>query len=154
MSDPFSDLQTSTDVSFLITPMSSDLSSTLPRKTSLGIGPLHAKPHSKLSNPSSCQSQSSTSQTSLPPLPLQLTPPSMPPVQSSSRPTLMAIGIPAPTFPSHSPQWNETTTSMTRTSPPALKSWRHYLHRFPFPVQVFTDHKNLTYFRSPQTLNC
>ena len=35
----------------------------------------------------------------------------------------------------------------------ALKSWRHYLHRSPFPVQVFTDHKNLTYFRSPQNLN-
>ena len=35
----------------------------------------------------------------------------------------------------------------------ALKSWRHYLHGSPFPVQVFTDHKNLTYFRSPQNLN-
>ena len=28
-----------------------------------------------------------------------------------------------------------------------LKSWRHYLHGSPFPIQVFTDHKNLTYFR-------
>ena len=36
----------------------------------------------------------------------------------------------------------------------ALKSWRHYLHSSPFPVQVFTDHKNLTYFRQPQALNC
>ena len=35
----------------------------------------------------------------------------------------------------------------------ALKSWRHYLHGSPFPVQVFTDHKNLTYFRQPQSLN-
>ena len=26
----------------------------------------------------------------------------------------------------------------------ALKSWHHYLHVSPFPVQVFTDHKNLT----------
>ena len=35
-----------------------------------------------------------------------------------------------------------------------LKSWQHYLHGSLFPVQVFTDHKNLTYFHSPQTLNC
>ena len=35
----------------------------------------------------------------------------------------------------------------------ALKSWHHYLHGSPFPVQVFTDHKNLTYFRQPQSLN-
>ena len=34
-----------------------------------------------------------------------------------------------------------------------LKTWRHYLHGSPFPVQVFTDHKNLTFFRSPQRLN-
>ena len=34
-----------------------------------------------------------------------------------------------------------------------LKSWHHYLHGSPFPVQVFTDHKNLTYFRQPQSLN-
>ena len=31
----------------------------------------------------------------------------------------------------------------------ALKSWWHYLHGSPFPVQIVTDHKNLTYFRSP-----
>ena len=36
----------------------------------------------------------------------------------------------------------------------ALKSWRHYFHGSPFPVQVCTDHKNLTYFRQPQALNC
>ena len=35
-----------------------------------------------------------------------------------------------------------------------LKTWRHYLHGFPFPVQVFTDHKNLTFFCSSQCLNC
>ena len=35
----------------------------------------------------------------------------------------------------------------------ALKSWCHYLHGSPFPVQVFTDYKNLTYFRQPQVLN-
>ena len=35
----------------------------------------------------------------------------------------------------------------------ALKTWRHYLHGSPFPIQVFTDHKNLTFFRSPQCLN-
>ena len=34
-----------------------------------------------------------------------------------------------------------------------MKTWRHYLHGSPFPVQVFTDHKNLTYFRQPQALN-
>ena len=36
----------------------------------------------------------------------------------------------------------------------ALKTWRHYLHGSPFPIQVFTNHKNLTYFRKPQVLNC
>ena len=35
----------------------------------------------------------------------------------------------------------------------ALKTWCHYLHGSPFPVQVFTDHKNLTFFCSPQRLN-
>ena len=35
----------------------------------------------------------------------------------------------------------------------ALKSWRHYLHGSPFLVQVFMDHKNLAYFRQPQSLN-
>ena len=36
----------------------------------------------------------------------------------------------------------------------ALKSWHHYLHGSPFLVQVFTNHKNLTYFRQLQALNC
>ena len=35
----------------------------------------------------------------------------------------------------------------------ALKAWRQYLSGSPFPVQVFTDHKNLTYFRQAQHLN-
>ena len=35
----------------------------------------------------------------------------------------------------------------------ALKTWRYYLHSSPFPIQVFTDHKNLTYFCKPQALN-
>ena len=35
----------------------------------------------------------------------------------------------------------------------ALDAWRHYLLRSPSPVQVFTNHKNLTYFRQPQKLN-
>ena len=35
-----------------------------------------------------------------------------------------------------------------------MKSCRHYLYRSPFPVQVFTDHKNLIYICQPQALNC
>ena len=35
----------------------------------------------------------------------------------------------------------------------ALNAWHHYLRKFPFPVQVFTDHKNLTYFHQAQHLN-
>ena len=34
----------------------------------------------------------------------------------------------------------------------ALKAWRHFLEGNPHPVIVFTDHKNLLYFRSSQTL--
>ena len=36
----------------------------------------------------------------------------------------------------------------------ALKAWRHYLHGSSFSIQVFTDHKNLTYFCKSQALNC
>ena len=36
----------------------------------------------------------------------------------------------------------------------ALDTWRHYLLGSPTTVQVFTDHKNLTYFRQPRNLNC
>ena len=35
----------------------------------------------------------------------------------------------------------------------ALKAWRQYLSGSPFPIQVFTDHKNLMYFRQAQHLN-
>ena len=31
----------------------------------------------------------------------------------------------------------------------SLKEWRQYLLGSPFPVEVFTDHKNLTYFKEP-----
>ena len=34
-----------------------------------------------------------------------------------------------------------------------LKTWKHYLRGSPFPVKVFTDHKNLLYFKEPQKLN-
>ena len=36
----------------------------------------------------------------------------------------------------------------------ALDAWHHYLLGSPTMVQVFTDHKNLTYFRQPRNLNC
>ena len=36
----------------------------------------------------------------------------------------------------------------------ALDTWRHYLLGSPTMVQVFTDHKNLTYFHQPRNLNC
>ena len=36
----------------------------------------------------------------------------------------------------------------------ALDAWRHYLLGSPTTVQVFTDHKNLTYFCQPRNLNC
>ena len=35
----------------------------------------------------------------------------------------------------------------------ALDAWRHYLLGSPTMVQVFTDHKILTYFRQPRNLN-
>ena len=34
-----------------------------------------------------------------------------------------------------------------------LKTWKHYLWGFPFPVKVFTNHKNLLYFKEPCKLN-
>ena len=34
-----------------------------------------------------------------------------------------------------------------------LKVWCHYIQGSPFPVQVFTDHKNFMYFRQAQHLN-
>lgn len=35
----------------------------------------------------------------------------------------------------------------------ALEAWRHYLLGSPYPVTIFSDHKNLTYFRTAQKLN-
>ena len=32
----------------------------------------------------------------------------------------------------------------------ALEAWRHYLQGAKHPVQILSDHKNLTYFRSAQ----
>jgi len=36
----------------------------------------------------------------------------------------------------------------------ALEMWRHYLLGSQYPVTIFSDHKNLTYFRTAQKLNC
>lgn len=35
----------------------------------------------------------------------------------------------------------------------ALGEWRHYLEGSPHPVEVFSDHKNLTFFHTAQKLN-
>ena len=35
----------------------------------------------------------------------------------------------------------------------ALKEWRHYLQGSGHTATVFSDHKNLTYFRTAQKLN-
>jgi RNase H-like domain found in reverse transcriptase len=35
----------------------------------------------------------------------------------------------------------------------ALETWRHYLQGSPHPITIFSDHKNLTYFRQTQKLN-
>jgi len=35
----------------------------------------------------------------------------------------------------------------------AFKKWRHYLERIPILVEVFTDHKNLTYFCDTKSLS-
>ena len=34
-----------------------------------------------------------------------------------------------------------------------LKEWKQYLLGSPFPVEVLTDHKNLTHFKEPQRLS-
>ena len=36
----------------------------------------------------------------------------------------------------------------------SLMEWRQYLLGAKYPVEVFTDHQNLQYFRKPQKLNC
>jgi len=35
----------------------------------------------------------------------------------------------------------------------ALKLWHHYLEGSPHPVKIWSDHKNLEYFHSAQSLN-
>jgi hypothetical protein len=35
-----------------------------------------------------------------------------------------------------------------------LEEWRHYLEGARHPVKIWTDHKNLEYFRVAQKLNC
>ena len=35
----------------------------------------------------------------------------------------------------------------------ALEDWRQYLLGAKHPIEVWTDHANLTYFRKPQDLN-
>jgi len=35
----------------------------------------------------------------------------------------------------------------------AFKKWRHYLEGVAVPVEVYTDHKNLTYFSETKTLS-
>ena len=35
----------------------------------------------------------------------------------------------------------------------ALEAWRHFLQGSPHPIEILTDHKNLTYFKSAQKVN-
>jgi hypothetical protein len=35
----------------------------------------------------------------------------------------------------------------------ALEEWRHYLEGARHPIEIWTDHKNLKYFRTAQKLN-
>ena len=35
----------------------------------------------------------------------------------------------------------------------ALETWRHFILGSPFPTVILSDHKNLTYYKSPQKLN-
>ena len=34
----------------------------------------------------------------------------------------------------------------------ALREWRHYIQGSPHPTVVYSDHLNLTYFKSPQKI--
>ena len=34
-----------------------------------------------------------------------------------------------------------------------MEEWRHFLKGMQHPVEIWTDHKNLEYFRKAQTLN-
>ena len=81
----------------------------------------------------------------------------MPLVPSSSRQTPTRSGTLAPivSLPAVFPvEWNCNIYDMELLAIiHALKSWSQYLHRSPFPEQVFTNHKNITYFWQPQVLN-
>ena len=114
------DSPTSTDILSLITPMLPNPSLTLQRRTHPGTGPSLAKPLLTPSNPCSCQNQSFTSLTLPHPSPSPPTPQSTLPAPSFSKPTRTVNGIPAPTFPNHSPRQNETMTSMTGNSLPSF----------------------------------
>jgi len=35
-----------------------------------------------------------------------------------------------------------------------LKEWRHFLEKARYPVEIWTDHKNLEYFMMAKKLNC
>ena len=35
----------------------------------------------------------------------------------------------------------------------AFEAWRHFLQGSPHPIEILTDHKNLTYFKSAQKVN-
>ena len=35
----------------------------------------------------------------------------------------------------------------------AFEAWRHFLQGSPHPIEILTDHKNLTYFKTSQNLN-
>ena len=81
----------------------------------------------------------------------------MPLALFSSRPTQTATGILVSTCFSRSSWQNETMICIydweLLAIIHALKLWRHYLYGSSFPIQVFTDHKNLTYFHQAQNLN-
>jgi len=36
----------------------------------------------------------------------------------------------------------------------ALKEWRHFLKEAVYPVEIWTDYKNLEYFMTAKKLNC
>jgi len=36
----------------------------------------------------------------------------------------------------------------------ALEEWRYFLERAQYPVEIWTDHKNLEYFMTAKKLNC
>ena len=35
-----------------------------------------------------------------------------------------------------------------------LEEWRHFLKEATYPVEIWTDHKNLEYFMTAKKLNC